>query len=827
MKKVSLPRALFYVGMLICVALGPTFSSAFAAQAAPLPARPWLAARSQGLGKQAGSFPKNLASILNADGTLRVDSTTQGSFSAAGWQMVAGANNQLRFVQSSPAGKPDSSGIKSPQLAGDANWSPGLVDGVSSGPSSASIRAIAVSGTDVYIGGFFSQAGGIPANNIARWSTTTHQWDAMHAGISGQIYAIVPHGNYIYVGGSFNDINGTSAYSLARWDTVAQTWSLVGGAPGLTSGNGQFVGIAYALAFDASGSLYVGGVFDHVGGKAAANIARWDGATWTALGSGLGGANDSVNALVISGSDLFAGGSFTNPYSNIARWDGANWNGMGGTNGRVLALYLDGSSLYAGGLFTQAGITSVQNLAVWTGGSTWQDVGGGADNEVTAIVPGPGGFIVTGGFQNVGGSSAHHAALWSGSAWSTLTYGVSGEAYAAAAMGGLVFIGGDFHDMRYDSSNHIAIWNSADSTWYGLGNSVDGPVFAVAISGSDVYVGGQFNTAGGIPAANVARWNSRTGLWSAHDLGVTGCNGTLCTPTVYALVVNGTRVFAGGNFSSVGNNLKLAARNLAIWDDSLPYWIPGDAEGCPMVDPNCETAVYALSPDGTGVDFGGYFTDACSFTCMTVNNVGYWDGSIYHQFTDGATVGIGSGNVSALLNDGAGVYIGGQFTSPRTNLVYFDGSSFYGVGSPLGTFITALAEDNQYLYAGGLFTNAGGNAGANNIARLSLSSPGDWQPVGAGFDDVVLSLALNGPDLIAGGRFTKNGTTGLNKIARWNTTTQTWSALGSGADSLVNSIAANPNEIFVGGHFIQMGAKEADYFALWASFSFYLPQVRR
>ncbi len=780
------------------------------------------------MGKVTGTSQGSLASILNADGTISRDSKVRGSFSAAGWQMTSSSNGQPRFVQSNSTNPSSPKGSQVSLLAGDENWKASFVDGVSSGPYAATIRAIAAAGTDLYVGGTFSQAGGIPANNIARWSTTSHQWDALNGGINGTIYTIVPHGAYIYVGGSFNDINGVPAYSLARWDTVARAWSLVGGAPGLVSGNGQFVGQAFALAFDASGNLYVGGYFDHAGSLATSNIARWNGVAWSALASGLSGTNSSVQALAVSGSTVFAGGSFTSPFTNIASWNGTSWNGMGGTNGTILSLYLDGSNLYAGGTFTQAGITSVSNLAVWTGGSNWQDVGGGADNEVTSIFPGPGGLMITGNFQAVGGSTtAHHVAMWNGSAWSTLSYGVSAIAYAGAVMGGLVFISGDFGDMTYDSSDHIAIWNSADQNWYGLGNSVDGPVFAVAVSGDDVYLGGRFNSAGGIPVENIAHWNRKTGLWSALDGGVSGCNGVLCYPVVYALAVNGTNVFAGGNFTSVGSNLKLAASNLAVWDTTLQMWRPGYAQDCPAADQGCTTSVYALSPDGSGVDFGGYFVNACNYACTTVNNVGYWDGSIYHSFTDGSTVGISGGSVSALLNDGYGVYIGGQFTSPRTNLVYFDGYNFFGLGSPLGIFISALAEDSQYLYAGGMFTNAGGNNGANNIARISLTSLGDWQPVGGGFDDVVLSLAFSGHDLIAGGLFTRNGTTGLNHIARWNTATQAWSALGSGADHLVNSIAATPNEIFTGGHFIHMGGKESDYFADWSSYSLFLTLLRR
>ena len=579
------------------------------------------------------------------------------------------------------------------------------------------------------------------------------------------------------------------------------------------------------MAFDVVGNLYVGGTFDHAGSLAAANIARWNGTSWSALGSGLTGTNSVVQALAVNGSDVFAGGSFTSPFTNIARWDGSNWNGIGDINGTVDALLMDGSNLYAGGSFSQAGITTVSNLAVWTGGTGWQELSGGADSVITAIAPRLGGIMLTGNFLNIGSTAARHVAVWNGSVWSPLSQGLNGEAFAAVVAGWLVFFGGDFADVTSDTANHIAIWNNLNHNWYGPGNSVDGPVHTVAISGSDVYIGGQFNSAGGIQAGNIARWNSRIGLWDALGGGVSGFNGSLCAPTVWAVTVNGSRVFVGGNFSAAGGLALVPAHNLGMYDTTTGIWTPGDAEGCSEL--LCQSVVYALSPDGPGVDFGGHFINACASSCIFVYNVAYWDGSIYRDFNDGQTVGISTGTVYTLLDDCAGVWIAGQFTNPATNLVYFDVNNFHGLGSPQGPYIDALAEDSQYLYAGGLFSNAGGNTGANNIVRIALTPGSDWEPIGGGFDDVVLSLAFSGPDLIAGGKFTKNSTTGLNHIGRWNTTTQTWSPLGSGSDKQVNSIAASAGEIFAGSQFIQMGGKESYYFAMWEIYSVYLPEVMR
>ena len=58
------------------------------------------------------------------------------------------------------------------------------------------------------------------------------------------------------------------------------------------------------------------------------------------------------------------------------------------------------------------------------------------------------------------------------------------------------------------------------------------------------------------------------------------------------------------------------------------------------------------------------------------------------------------------------------------------------------------------LYAGGLFTTAGGIA-ANHIAQWSGSS---WSALGSGMNNAVFALAVSGSRLYAGGTFTMAGT---------------------------------------------------------------------
>jgi hypothetical protein len=57
-----------------------------------------------------------------------------------------------------------------------------------------------------------------------------------------------------------------------------------------------------------------GGTFNLAGDVRANHVAKWDGSSWSALGSGMGGGDGYwgpwVSALAVSGSDLYAGGSF-------------------------------------------------------------------------------------------------------------------------------------------------------------------------------------------------------------------------------------------------------------------------------------------------------------------------------------------------------------------------------------------------------------------------------------------------------------------------------------------------------------------------------------
>jgi RHS repeat-associated protein len=126
---------------------------------------------------------------------------------------------------------------------------------------------------DLYVGGNFTNAGGVSVRNIARWDGT--RWWPLtfgtNNGVNGQIEAVAAHGRDIYVGGSFTEAGGVPAWRVAKWD--GQFWRSLGIGTTNGSENGTFGGV-YSLAVDDSG-LYVGGMFSKAGGKPANNIAKW------------------------------------------------------------------------------------------------------------------------------------------------------------------------------------------------------------------------------------------------------------------------------------------------------------------------------------------------------------------------------------------------------------------------------------------------------------------------------------------------------------------------------------------------------------------------
>jgi hypothetical protein len=155
------------------------------------------------------------------------------------------------------------------------------------------VYAIAVSPSGVFVGGVFTQAGSLFANQTARWDGTA--WSTQSGGVNNVVFAAASQGANVYFGGAFTVAGAQPAARVARWQEVNNTviamaggWNLVSlpRAPLSQSPDALFPG--------RSGAMFTYN-----------NVTRnYESAATLAVGSGYWVKYDVATAVTISGSDL-------------------------------------------------------------------------------------------------------------------------------------------------------------------------------------------------------------------------------------------------------------------------------------------------------------------------------------------------------------------------------------------------------------------------------------------------------------------------------------------------------------------------------------------
>lgn len=634
------------------------------------------------------------------------------------------------------------------------------------------IYAVAVIGNDLYAGGPFTQVGSTAANGIARWNGST--WSSLGAGknngLDNTVFALATIGSDLYIGGAFQTAGGGPARGIARWDGSA--WSSLG-----QDVDNGVDGTVLALAAD-SANVYVGGTFAHAGEASAQAVAIWDGSGWSALGASGNGVDGDVRSLLIVGTDLYIGGEFSQagnvPANCIARWDGAEWHALGdgvanAVDGgcSVLSMTVIGSDLYAGGSFTEADGNGANYVARWDGDS-WTPVGSGSANGVngyqTAALLTDGTRLFVGGpFTLAGGAPANDVAIWDGSNWSAMGSGsgdgLSRLVQAVAAVGGDTYVGGYFAQAGSEAANHIARWDG--SQWSSLGtgaeNGVDGSVSAIASLGSDIYVGGQFTHAGTVQANGIARWDGSA--W--HPL-ASGLQQTTGAGRAYALVTHNQSLYVGGAFVSAGG---IEANHLARWDGT--GWASIGSGQQNGVDQSVQSMAFV----DDNLYVGGAFTLAGS---IPANHVARWNGAEWGALGVGATNGVtGPGSdVYALATLGTELFVGGDFDHAggiaADNICAWNGNEWTRLGGPsangTNSPVAAIVAFGSDIYVGGGFSEAG-NSPAHFVAKWDGSS---WSSLGGdALDSSVFALSVVADGVWIGGAFSRVSEDNSSFVAVW------------------------------------------------------------
>jgi hypothetical protein len=350
----------------------------------------------------------------------------------------------------------------------------------------------------------------------------TGHWETI-GNLNNIVYAITIYDGDLIAGGAFTEAAGTQANHIARWD--GDSWHALGSGVRYEI-QGVDIGYVKALAVY-NGNLIAAGYFNEAGGLAAEHIAQWDGTSWSPLGTGI--PDDAYlhgpHFMTVYGGDLVVAGRFYEAggvaVQHIARWDGASWYAVGGgVSGTaftdIVGLLVHDGKLVVGGSFSEAGGISAPNIAAWDG-SAWAAFGPGMDSIVESLLGYDGDLVAGGRFTDAGGVAAACIACWDGAAWSAMGSGMSGGALGVTSVAALTIFDGDlvaggaFTSAGGTGVGCVARWEG--SSWQKLGSGVSGGlygltgVYTMVAYGEDLIAGGSFTSAGGETAGYIAKWS--------------------------------------------------------------------------------------------------------------------------------------------------------------------------------------------------------------------------------------------------------------------------------------------------------------------------------
>lgn len=632
----------------------------------------------------------------------------------------------------------------------------------------AAVRALAVfdggTGPRLHAAGDFLAAGGVSARGVAWWDGTS--WAPAGAGLSTgaagapRVNTLAVHddgtGTALYAGGSFDQAGGSPAPFVARWNGAA--WSALAGAPLCCE-------VGKLLSWDdgsTGNALFACG--RNIGSSGGAAIARWNGFQWATFGYS-GEAWDLLVCDSGSGPTLHAAWNVL-PWASdycVQRWNGSSWDSLGerfflySPSGgwaipRCLAVFDDGSgpSLYVSGSFSRVGSTYLGGIARWNG-QAWVGVDAlngaypGTPRAAAVFDDGTEPALVVDGWAPYGGPGGG-LRRYDGTAWTPFPGALPNFASTLVVLddgSGPALYAGIHSVLRWDGAGWLPVGGPLSVT-----NSY--AVRALAVYDGSLYAGGDFTVSGG--SRSLARLQGNA--WSNAGVSLTQQSfDPQDTGFVTSLCVHddgsGPRLFAAGRFNRA---------------DGLPaaHIVAFDTVGWSEVDQGLtlssawRAAVLGLASIESGPLAGlyacGEFVAAGGQTALSLAR---WDG-IAWSAVGSASSPPPPGGVQSLtvFDDGfsAHLFAGGHFPNlanpfPTSGIARWDGMSWSSLGPGIQGSPSLLVPMDRAgrssLFALGNFASAGGlhsvGIAAWEFARpvLRLS-----QPQGSGTGVVVTNDGL-------------------------------------------------------------------------------------
>ncbi len=245
------------------------------------------------------------------------------------------------------------------------------------------VRDIVVYKDELYVCGWFMNAGGKPVNNIARWNGT--DWLPLDEGLNDEVYTMAVYNNELYVGGWFvksgTPTNKFTANKIAKWN--GEKWSRV---LDITKGvgGGGWVDKLYVY----NDELIILGLFDSINGVQVNKIALWNGSSWKPMGNIHHQEKDTYYSFsaVKYNEALYIGGNFDSidsVYSNYyAKWNNTKWMPSPfTTDAPPGTFFVYNNFLYVGGHFNFANNINANGIFKWDG------------NEISKLKNGVKGYV--------------------------------------------------------------------------------------------------------------------------------------------------------------------------------------------------------------------------------------------------------------------------------------------------------------------------------------------------------------------------------------------------------------------------------------------------